>query len=120
MRIVKLIIPASLGMMVGMMTEMINLIVVGHLKNAAMVAGVGMGNATLNLTGQSIILGFNSALDTLISNAAGSKNLELCGVYLNRGRFLMTILFIPISAILFNTKSILVAIGQDEEVAGFS
>jgi hypothetical protein len=32
--------------MVTMMTEIINLIVVGHLQNAAMVAGVGMGNAT--------------------------------------------------------------------------
>jgi Na+-driven multidrug efflux pump len=45
-RIISLVIPASLGMLVAMMTELINLIVVGHLKNAAIVAGVGMGNMT--------------------------------------------------------------------------
>jgi len=46
MRMTKLIIPSCLSNMVTMMTEIINLIVVGHLQNAAMVAGVGMGNAT--------------------------------------------------------------------------
>jgi len=43
------------------------------LNNKEMLAGVGLGNMTQNLLGLSLILGFNSALDTLISNAAGSK-----------------------------------------------
>jgi Na+-driven multidrug efflux pump len=94
-----------------MLTEIINLIFVGYLNNPAMTSGVGMGNMTQNLCALSFILGFNSALDTLISQAAGAGNVELCGVYLNRGRFLMTALFIPILGVLCHTERILVAIG---------
>ena len=54
---------------------MINLVVVGHLGDPAMIAGVGMGNMSINLIGLSVIFGFNSALDTLISQAAGKGNL---------------------------------------------
>ena len=46
---------------------MINLVVVGHLGNPAMIAGVGIGNMSINLVGLSVIYGFDSALDTLIS-----------------------------------------------------
>jgi Na+-driven multidrug efflux pump len=46
---------------------MINLIFLGHLDNKALIGGVGMGQAVIHLMGFSIILGLNSALDTLIS-----------------------------------------------------
>ena len=46
---------------------MVNLIYLGHLDNAALIGGVGLGSACMNLMGMSIILGLNSALDTLIS-----------------------------------------------------
>jgi Na+-driven multidrug efflux pump len=97
--------------MAGMMTEIINLIFVGYMNDPAMTAGVGMGNMTQNLCALSWLLGFNSALDTLISQAAGAGNHELCGVYLNRGRFLMTMLFIPIIWVLSNAENILVTAG---------
>ena len=76
-----------------------------------MVAGVGMGNMTINMIGLSVIIGFNSALDTLISQGAGAGKLELCGVFRNRGMFFVCILFIPISITLLYSKEILVAIG---------
>lgn len=47
--------------------ELINLSLIGMLNEPAMVAGVGMGNMTINMIGMSVIVGFNSALDTLIS-----------------------------------------------------
>ena len=54
-------------MCVGMVTELINMSFIGHLGNAAMLAGVGLGNMTQNIVGLSLILGFNSVLDTFIS-----------------------------------------------------
>ena len=78
-------------------------------SRVAMFAGVGMGNMTQNLCALSWVFGFNSAMDTLISQAVGGKNYELCGVYLNRGRFLMTLMFIPITILLMNSEKILVA-----------
>lgn len=59
-------------------------------------------------------------MDTLISQAAGGGNYELCGVYLNRGRFLMSLMFIPITIVLMNSERILVAAYQEPEVAKFA
>jgi MATE family multidrug resistance protein len=81
-----------------------NLIFIGHLNQPAILAGVGMGNTLVNLCGLSILLGFNSALDTLISQAAGAGNKELCGVYLNRGRFILIMLYIPLFILLSHLK----------------
>ena len=53
-----------------------------------------------NIFGLAIIYGLNSSVDTLVSQAAGGGNLELCGVYLNRGRYIMTCAFVPISIVL--------------------
>jgi Na+-driven multidrug efflux pump len=50
-----------------MIQEIVNLIFVGHLENAAKIAAVGMGNAIQNMIGVSIIVGMNGALNSLVS-----------------------------------------------------
>ena len=65
--IIRLVLPASASCLVTMMTEIMNLSFIGYLDNPAMLAGVGLGNMTQNICALSIIIGFNSALDTLIS-----------------------------------------------------
>ena len=79
-----------------------------------------MGNMTINMIGFSFIIGFNSALDTLISQSAGAQKMELCGVFRNRGMFFVCILFIPISIILNYSYDILGYVGQHKEVASHS
>lgn len=74
----------------------------GHLNDRTLIGGVGMAQALMSLMGMSIIMGCNSALDTLVSQSAGAGNLRLCGVYLNRARIIMTILFIPIVILSFH------------------
>ena len=85
-----------------------------------MLAGVGSGNMLVNLVGMSVQIGFNMAMDTLQSQAAGAKNLENCGLLLHRGRFVLCMLIIPVWIILSNSKEILVGVGQDEEVAEYA
>lgn len=42
----------------------------------------------------------------------------MCGVYLNRGRLILTLFLIPLAFIPLNFgESILIAVGQDPEVA---
>ena len=65
-----------------------NLVFAGHLINPAIMAGIGLGNMTLNIFAVTLMESMNSVIDTLGSQAYGSGNLELCGVYLNRGRVL--------------------------------
>ena len=76
------------------------MIFVGHLNDAAKMAGVGMGNMIINMLGLSLICGMNGAMETLVSQSYGSNNLQLCGIYLNRGRFVMVALFVPVLIIL--------------------
>ena len=54
------------------------------LKEPELTAAVGMGFMTTNILGVSFFMGINSVLDTLVSQAAGAGNLELCGVLNNR------------------------------------
>ena len=99
---------------------MVDLIFLGQLQNPALLAGVGMGTCIQNICGISIVIGLNNALETLASQAYGSKDLEICGVYLNRARFMLLIVFIPSFLILRQTEWILVLMGQNADVAYYS
>jgi Na+-driven multidrug efflux pump len=109
--ILKIAVPSMIALFFQQLAEIINTYYVGHLNDAAMLAGAGMGNIIINMLCMSIILGMNGALETLISQANGANNLELCTVYLNRGRTIMFITFIPITIILLHTDKIMVSIG---------
>ncbi len=50
-----------------LMIEVINVFYVGNLNNAAKIAGVGLGTMYINILCQSIIMGLNSTLETLVS-----------------------------------------------------
>ena len=58
-----------------------------------------------------LMMGLNSALDTFISNAVGADNIELCGIYLNRGRFILVIVYLPLTIAMMNVEQILVFFG---------
>jgi Na+-driven multidrug efflux pump len=90
---------------------MINTYFVGHLNDPRMLAGAGMGNIIISMICLSVFLGMNGALETFISQAIGSGNLQLCATYLNKGRILVFLAFIPITFLLFNIDKILVSMG---------
>jgi hypothetical protein len=46
--------------------------------------------------------------------------MELCGVYLNRGRYILTVVFVPIAILLMKTENLLLALRQDEKVAHYT
>ena len=50
-----------------LLTGMFNTIYAGSLDDAAKLAGVGLGNTTLNIVCLSICMGMNGALETLVS-----------------------------------------------------
>jgi len=103
-----------------MLQELMNLIFLGRLNKADLLAGVGVGNMVINFVGMSTIIGFNGALETLVSQAYGAENMQLCGVYLNRARFVLCLVYIPIIFILLNTERCLVAIGQDPTISKYA
>ena len=51
-----------------------------------------------------------------MSQAKGANNLRLCGVYLQRGRILAAMLFVPVMVCFLISKDVLLMLGQDESV----
>lgn len=96
--------------------QMINTYFSGHLKEASMMAGVGLGNMTINLIVFSVADSFSSVIEALGSQASCSRNRHLCGVYLNRGRFLAVLNLIPSFVLLLNSKHFYLALGLDSEI----
>jgi len=99
---------------------MINTVFIGHLNNSQMLAGVGMGGMVLNVSCYSLFCGMTNSLDTLVPQSFGQGNLKLCGQYLNRCRVLITMIYLPILAVMFNSRGILVFFKQDPQVASFA
>ena len=74
----------------------------------------------MNLMPYALMIGINTALETLVSQSYGRNNLVDCGVYLHRAMFLIICLFVPISLSFIWADSIYVHIGIDPEVAGYA
>ena len=82
------------------------------------VGAIGLGNMTLNLLLRSYVLGFNNSLVTSLSQAYGAKLFDKMGDIINRAKILFLLLMLPIFAVLFFTKPILMIFGQSEELSG--
>ena len=81
------------------------------------VGAIGLGNMTLNLILRSYVLGFNNSLVTSLSQAYGAKLYDKMGDIINRAKLLFLLLMLPIFAVLFFTKPILIMFGQPEELS---
>ena len=107
----RLALPASLNQVQGLLVMQMNFVFLGRFASSTMVAGVGMGSVTLNVCCLGFMYGLNGAQDTLVSRAFGLNDLRLCGEYLNRGRAIITVIFIPIIILLLFSEKLLLAIG---------
>ena len=98
--ILKIAVPAIVGQVFSFCMQTINMSFIGHLGDTNKVAGVGLGVLYSNIFCISIILGINSALATFVSQAFGSGNMRKCGIYLNKGRIVTALVFLPLAIIL--------------------
>lgn len=97
------------GMLVYLMVQLTNTFFIGHLNDPVLLAGVGMGNMLINVLCFAVAQGLNGALETLVSQAFGASKYVACGIYLNRGKFLCSMIMIPIVIIYIFSEDILVA-----------
>ena len=111
--ILKIAIPALVASVLSFMMQTINIAYIGHLGDTAKVAGIGLGVLYSNIFCISIIIGINYALTTFVSQAFGSGNLRKCGIYLNKGRVVTTLVFIPLALVLLLCEDFLLLIKQD-------
>jgi MatE len=83
-----------------------SLIFVGRIGATALGA-VTLGDMVCNITGFSVLFGFNSSLDALISQAWGARAYALGGFYAERAAILISISCLPIAIIWYNSRLIL-------------
>ncbi|KAF9508146.1 hypothetical protein BS47DRAFT_1377777 [Hydnum rufescens UP504] len=95
--------------------SMVSVISIGHLGTTQLAAAT-LGSMTSSVTGLSIILGFVSALDSLLPQA-WTTNPSLVGLWSQRMTLLMIITLIPIFLTWFNAEYILIFLHQDPEIA---
>ena len=95
----KLAVPSCVTNFVAMIPPLTNTYFAARMNDPTKLAAIGLANVILMLMVQSLLTGLNSAQETLTSQAFGNGNLRLCGVNLNRGRFILIAFFIPLAIV---------------------
>ena len=117
----RLTLPAIVTNLLGFITVITSTVIAGHLKDPVKIAAVGLANVVFSVMILSLLVGLNCAQETLTSQAFGAGNLRLCGVYLNRGCFILIVFFVVFAIMpAFFAEKILVAIGQDPQVSALA
>ena len=89
---------------------------IGHISTIAL-AAITIGEMTVNVTGLSIIMGFASALDTVLPGAWTSERPELVGLWTQRMMLIVGLTLVPIIALWLNAETVLLKLRQEPEVA---
>uniref|UniRef100_J3MEC5 Protein DETOXIFICATION n=1 Tax=Oryza brachyantha TaxID=4533 RepID=J3MEC5_ORYBR len=108
--------PIVAGALLRYVIQMISIMYVGHLGELPL-AGASMANSFATVTGLSLLLGMSSALDTLCGQAFGAEQHRLVGIYAQRAVLLLTVVSVPLAVVWFYTGDILLALGQDADIA---
>ncbi|KAM0827634.1 hypothetical protein ACQ4PT_068053 [Festuca glaucescens] len=58
-----------------------------------------------------------TALDTLCGQAYGARQYHLLGIYKQRAMLILTLVSVPVAVLWFYTGSVLLLVGQDEDIA---
>lgn len=75
-------------------------------------ASVGLGNMIIFIFANAAFVGMNSGMETLVSQAYGAKNLQLCGELYQRGRTVIMLYWLPLALIFFLQGVMLTVLGQ--------
>ena len=63
----RLSLPLVISFLMMNIQEQINLIFIGNLQDPAKLSGIGVGNMVMNLLPYALMIGINTALETLVS-----------------------------------------------------
>lgn len=74
----------------------------------------------MNVSALSIGYGLSSALDTLCSQAFGAQEHKKIGLYFQAGAIVISACLLPVFLLNWYTESILLLLGQDEDVARYA
>ena len=114
----KITIPAVLTNLLFYATIINDNVFAGHMEDPKNLAVVGLTNTCSQIMVHLLLIGLNAAQETLTSQAYGSDNLQLTGIYLNRGRVIVTVFYVFFAfwPLVFG-EHIFLFLGMDAEVS---
>eukprot|EP00928_Gymnodinium_smaydae_P087947 TRINITY_DN72118_c0_g1_i1.p1 TRINITY_DN72118_c0_g1~~TRINITY_DN72118_c0_g1_i1.p1 ORF type:complete len:518 (-),score=102.78 TRINITY_DN72118_c0_g1_i1:132-1649(-) len=115
--VVRQAFPNALSQLAMVLIGFITILFVSRTEDKATLGGVGIGSMLYNILGLSLGCGITSALDTLVSQSNGATQYRRSGIYLQRAIVIASAVCLPACVLLLCTEPILVAIGQEAEVA---
>ncbi|KAM0020977.1 putative multi antimicrobial extrusion protein [Helianthus debilis subsp. tardiflorus] len=94
----------------------ISLMFVGHLGELAL-SGASLATSFASVTGNSLMVGMGSALDTFCGQSFGAKQYHMLGIHKQRAMIVLLSASIPLAFIWANAGTLLVFLGQDPEIS---
>eukprot|EP00258_Populus_trichocarpa_P021880 XP_024437899.1 protein DETOXIFICATION 16-like isoform X2 [Populus trichocarpa] len=88
----------------------------GHLGELSL-SGASMATSFASVTGFSLLLGMASALDTFCGQAYGARQFHMLSIHMQRAMVVLLLVSIPLAIIWANTRPILMACGQQKDIA---
>lgn len=96
----KIALPAIFTNVMSFGIVVSNGVFAGRMNDPVKLGVIGLSGTCIVMV-LALIIGLNSAQETLTSQAYGAQNLQLCGVYLNRGIFIMIAFCFPFAMVLY-------------------
>ena len=114
----RITIPAVLTNLLSYGTVVNDNIFAGQMEDSRNLAVIGLTYTISIIIMYMLLIGINAAQETLTSQAYGANNLQLTGIYLNRGRVILTVFYILLAIwpLAYGEKTFL-ALGMDAEVS---
>ena len=72
----------------------------GNMGDERIQAALGIGNSITFIFLGTACNGSTRGMDTYQTAAYGAGDMHLCGVYLNKGRFFLTLVYIPLALLI--------------------
>ena len=113
-------IPPAVAFLINQLIMTVNLYYVGNLNNTEIFNGVGFGSAWINLTNMTILTCLNVGFIAIGSQAYGSQNYELLGLYYHRAIIIAIIVFIPCSILIINSEPLILLLNIQPAVAKYA
>eukprot|EP00112_Aurelia_sp_Birch-Aquarium-sp1_P024064 Seg744.1 transcript_id=Seg744.1/GoldUCD/mRNA.D3Y31 product="Multidrug and toxin extrusion protein 1" protein_id=Seg744.1/GoldUCD/D3Y31 len=98
------------------MIPLITLLFIGQYGETPL-AAIGLALSFCNITGVALLIGLDTATQTLCSQSYGAGNFQRYGVILQRALILQLIVIFSILPLWINSEKILLAFHQDKEVS---